>query len=489
MAKWWSVDHFIFEEYKTSTRSLGTYRILFAAYIVLLVLPEHLWVSRFPDSFLDPPTGLTLFFRGFPSAWFFLVANALAIMAGVGLLFGYRTRVASVSLALLMLVLNYWAYSFGKIDHDIFLILIPLLLQHAGWGNAYSVDASQRAKRGAPEGESRAWPIALMALMVGIGMMSAALPKLASGWLDPHTHAVRAHLLYNTFVTGRTNWFAEHALQIQSGVFWESLDYGTVLLEGAFLLTVFSRRAFYVVCALACFFHLGIALTMEIAFTGNIVAYAAVCDWSGVPARAGSVFHVWDRILSRLSGPLVLSLGAALAASYLRFGNPFQLPIEWDPIGVAICLLACLAATIFLGRMLRNWFWTPGRSVILFDGFCGLCNGWVDFVLRHDQRSLYKFAALQSPVGQEILQQLGLPSDFVDSFVLVEDQRAYFQSSAVLRALRGLGFPYALASACVVVPPALRNWIYRFVAAHRFDWFGKRTTCRIPTPEEAARFL
>ena len=133
MAKRWAVDHFIFEEYKTSVQGLGIYRIFFAAYIVLLVLPNHLWVSHFPDSFFNPPTGLTLFFTGFPGAWFFLAANGLATVAGVCLLFGYRTRLASVSLALLMLMVNYWAYSFGKIDHDIFLVLIPLLLQHAGW--------------------------------------------------------------------------------------------------------------------------------------------------------------------------------------------------------------------------------------------------------------------------------------------------------------------------------------------------------------------
>jgi hypothetical protein len=54
-AKWWSVDHFIFEEYKTSASSLGIYRVLYSAYILLDVLPQHLWITNFPDSFLDPP--------------------------------------------------------------------------------------------------------------------------------------------------------------------------------------------------------------------------------------------------------------------------------------------------------------------------------------------------------------------------------------------------------------------------------------------------
>ena len=488
-AKWWDVDHFIFEEYKTSASSLAIYRVFFAAYILFFILPEHLWISRFPDSFFNPPVGLTLFFTGFPSASFFVVANALAILASVCLFFGYRTRISSVSLASLLLIINYWAYSFGKIDHDIFLIFIPLLMQQAGWGNAYSIDALRRRQTDAGSEGSKAWPVALMALLIGIGMMSAALPKLASGWLDPHSHAVRAHLLYNTFVTGRSTWFTQHALQIKSGLFWESLDYATVLIEGAFLLTVFRRRAFSIVCALACFFHLGIALTMEIAFVGNIVSYAACMDWSPLQPRLSGVLRLWIRVLNRMSTAWVLGCAVVIAAVYLRFGNPLQLPQEWDPVGVGICLLSCVVAGIFLIGVLRDWLSAPANSVILFDGFCGMCNGWVDFMLRHDRRSLYKFAPLQSESGQAILQRIGLPADFIDSFVLVEDERAYLESSAFLRGLRGLGLPYSLASVCILVPPFVRDRVYRFVAKHRLDWFGERDTCRIPSPEEAGRFL
>src|ERR1051326_2885194 len=120
------MDHFIFDEYKTSATSLAIFRISFAIYLLIVVLPENLWVSNFPDSFFNPPIGLTLFFRGFPGDPFFYLVNSLAIIAAVFLLFGYWTRVASISFALLHLTCNYWAYSFGKINHDIFLILIPL---------------------------------------------------------------------------------------------------------------------------------------------------------------------------------------------------------------------------------------------------------------------------------------------------------------------------------------------------------------------------
>jgi len=234
---------------------------------------------------------------------------------------------------------------------------------------------------------------------------------------------------------------------------------------------------------------LGIALSMEIAFVGNIIAYAAVADWSAFESRAGGMLRVWNRMLGGLSAWCVLGGGGVVAFVYLRFGNPLQFPQAWDPLGVTLCLLSSVVAAVFLMGLLRDWFRVPSRALILFDGFCGLCNGWVDFILGHDRRLLFRFAALQSPAGQEVLNRFGLPPDFIDSFVLVEDGRVYYRSSAFLRALRGLGLPYSLAAVFIVIPRVLRDQVYRVVAAHRLSWFGRRNTCRVPTSEEAGRFI
>ena len=123
----WSFDHFVFAEYKTTTSGLGIYRVLFAAYKLLVILPQQLWVSTVPQSFFNPPLGLTVFFTGFPGAPYFVFANSLAIVAAVCLLFRYRTRIASTSLPLLYFICNCWGYSFGKIDHDMPLIIVPLV--------------------------------------------------------------------------------------------------------------------------------------------------------------------------------------------------------------------------------------------------------------------------------------------------------------------------------------------------------------------------
>ena len=179
------------------------------------------------------------------------------------------------------------------------------------------------------QGETNAWPLSLMALMVGMAMMTAAAPKAASGWLDPRVHATQAHILLNVFVTGRSTWLAKHMLDVNSGVFWKFIDYATVLIEASFLLAVIRRRAFRVVLALACFFHLGIALSMEIVFTPNIMAYAAFVEWSALESRFGGLLRGWNWILSNLSALWVLGFGTAVAFVYLRFGNPSKSRRSW----------------------------------------------------------------------------------------------------------------------------------------------------------------
>jgi predicted DCC family thiol-disulfide oxidoreductase YuxK len=127
--------------------------------------------------------------------------------------------------------------------------------------------------------------------------------------------------------------------------------------------------------------------------------------------------------------------------------------------------------------------------VILFDGECNLCNGFVGFVLPRDPAGRFKFASLQSPVGQKLLSGHALPTNTLDSVVLVERDRVYSRSTAVLRILRRLNRLWPLLYAFVVVPRPLRDAVYDFVARNRYRWFGRRESCLMPTPENRKRFL
>ncbi|WP_151088140.1 thiol-disulfide oxidoreductase DCC family protein [Hymenobacter baengnokdamensis] len=131
-------------------------------------------------------------------------------------------------------------------------------------------------------------------------------------------------------------------------------------------------------------------------------------------------------------------------------------------------------------------------ATILFDGVCNLCNGFVQFVIRHDPQGRFRFAALQSAAGQALLAAHGVAASALtspESVILVEDNQVYSHSAAVLRIAGQLGWPWRLAGAGWLLPGAWRDGLYRYVARHRYRWFGRQESCLLPTPALKQRFL
>lgn len=128
-------------------------------------------------------------------------------------------------------------------------------------------------------------------------------------------------------------------------------------------------------------------------------------------------------------------------------------------------------------------------SLVLFDGLCNLCNGFVQFVIARDPHARFRFGALQSASARRVLELHETPDPLPDSMVLVEDGKVYTQSTAALRIARHLTFPFPLAFALILVPRPLRDWVYAGVARHRFHWFGRRDRCMVPTPALRSRFI
>ena len=132
-------------------------------------------------------------------------------------------------------------------------------------------------------------------------------------------------------------------------------------------------------------------------------------------------------------------------------------------------------------------------DTILFDGVCNLCNGFVQFILRHDPAGRFRFAALQSEAGRALLLAQGLTPAAIaaepESVLLLSGGRLYSHSAAVLRIAEGLGGIWRVAGLGRVLPAAWRDAAYRFVARHRYRWFGRQESCMLPTPALKARFL
>jgi predicted DCC family thiol-disulfide oxidoreductase YuxK len=128
------------------------------------------------------------------------------------------------------------------------------------------------------------------------------------------------------------------------------------------------------------------------------------------------------------------------------------------------------------------------QPILLFDGVCNLCNGFVRFVVQFDDAGEFLFAPLQSDVGQELSRRHGLKTEDFDSVVLVEDGAVYTKSEAVLRVCRRLDGPWPLLSAFSVVPTGLSDRMYDLVAENRYRVFGKKDACPVPEPELRERF-
>jgi predicted DCC family thiol-disulfide oxidoreductase YuxK len=129
----------------------------------------------------------------------------------------------------------------------------------------------------------------------------------------------------------------------------------------------------------------------------------------------------------------------------------------------------------------------PG-PIVLFDGVCNLCHASVTWMIEHDPKGRLHFASLQSDFGKSLLA--GLPSPpTADSIVLVDAAGTHVESDAALRTLAHLGLPWSLASVARILPRALRDGVYRWIARNRYLWFGRQQVCIRPRPELEGRFL
>jgi len=130
------------------------------------------------------------------------------------------------------------------------------------------------------------------------------------------------------------------------------------------------------------------------------------------------------------------------------------------------------------------------KRIILFDGVCNLCDATVQFLIKRDKKDIFRFVAIQSDLGQEIIQHIGIDTSKTDSIILYEPGHAYYyKAEAALKIGKELGGIYALLGIFTLLPNAVTNIVYDYVARNRYKWYGKKEACMIPTPEMKAKFL
>ncbi len=128
-------------------------------------------------------------------------------------------------------------------------------------------------------------------------------------------------------------------------------------------------------------------------------------------------------------------------------------------------------------------------AIILFDGVCNFCNASVNFVIARDRAGYFKFAPLQSEIGEDVIERHGIDTTETDSVILVEDNFAYTHSTAALRIARRLDGLWSWLFLFIVIPRPIRDVLYRLFARYRYRLFGRQDACMMPTPDIRARFL
>jgi len=131
------------------------------------------------------------------------------------------------------------------------------------------------------------------------------------------------------------------------------------------------------------------------------------------------------------------------------------------------------------------------KQLILFDGVCNLCNSSVVYVIKRDTKNKFLFAPLQSDSGEKVINRFDINTKETDSILLFNPQtdKINYKSTAALKIAKQLGFPINLLGVFLIVPKFIRNWVYDYIAKHRYQWYGKKEACMIPTPELKAKFL
>lgn len=130
------------------------------------------------------------------------------------------------------------------------------------------------------------------------------------------------------------------------------------------------------------------------------------------------------------------------------------------------------------------------KKIILFDGLCNLCNSSVQFLIKRDSKDIFRFVSLQSELGKELLSKLPIAIQKTDSIILYESEAVfYYKSQAVFQTLKTLGGLFNCLLIFKLLPYSMCDVVYDYIAKNRYQWFGKKEQCLVPTSEIQSKFL
>ncbi|RJP59068.1 MAG: thiol-disulfide oxidoreductase DCC family protein [Ignavibacteriales bacterium] len=131
---------------------------------------------------------------------------------------------------------------------------------------------------------------------------------------------------------------------------------------------------------------------------------------------------------------------------------------------------------------------STAEQIILFDGVCNFCNGSVNFLIKRDPNGIFKFAPLQSEIGQQLITKNNITGE-IDSIILVKENIVYIKSDALIEIIKELKWYWKMLIIVKILPKKFRDLLYDLIANNRYKWFGKMDSCMIPDENVKSRFI
>ncbi len=355
------IQSWLDREYHVSDEHLGFVRVLYCTFVLFVIgVPSFTWIANSQQLFFDPPllsaANLLSSWPAVSTLWILSVALVILFLL---LLFGFFVPTVSVLISLLMIAGSNLRFSFGKIDHTILFVVVPLVMAGSGWGNRFTLVREP----GKPNRSGIC--LAIFALVLGFAMFTAGYQKVTTGWLDIRTHAAFGHLIQDYFTDGRTALLAPVAIRVRSDVFWESLDYFTVGFELLFILAASRRWLFRSWIGVAVLFHTGVLLMLNIGFSINFAAYLLFFEWplprrtlasrrtTWLVAAGTSVLVLWVWWASVAPNQPLFLQWAPSVTTYMASRLVGQANMNDTTLEIVPACLAVSASIILLVRHLR----------------------------------------------------------------------------------------------------------------------------------------
>lgn len=262
------------ESYAASPKALSIIRILFALHVLAFPV-DYKWVAQVPSAFFHPAPGPFMLFSSPPSLEALIALEVLRALLALVVLVGFHTKTASVALSAVLILGAGLTHSFGKVDHFILYETLPAAMAFAGWGARYSLDSRSRNRATRKRSEStHGFPMLLWSITVGFALLTAAVPKVLTGWLDPSRQATRGYVARDLADPIKVGPLTEFFGSIDAVLFWKFLDYATILAEGGIIVAVLVPFLFRISVLVIVGFHAGVYLALGIDFTDYLLVYA-----------------------------------------------------------------------------------------------------------------------------------------------------------------------------------------------------------------------